>query len=458
MKKDYLFCCTLLLGVISFTACNDKNDEFDDKGNSSVLSFDGPATAFMGDSIAFSFDIAASGVKPNQTKLQLWFEETMVSERVMLTPENGKYSGKILIPYMKDREDDTVNLKLRVQNERFANAMVEKTIDIIRPKFNKLILKDKNGVGYDMLPTETPYEYAVTGEFPSELFATIESPKYGENGNEMEFGLSNGKIINGASDKIEFTSDIEGKYTVTFNTKSYEGTPFVKFAINNIEFDNNNSAVIALAQGQDVSITGLKSDYANYWVNAAFFRRVKGTDGKTLRFMGRDGKYKVSVDKELKYFRVEVMNDAGSAIADLNKGDDVIWCIGDNNIGQPSYSKNGINWSAGDKVICLAPIGNKRHQMVLEAGKSIKTDNVNFKFFLQKGWGGEFTKNKYSEMDIEPYFSIPADDGNVRGGSSALIASKFYIITVDISEGNSKAKIYTEQVDGFDEVDPLPTE
>ncbi len=467
MRKQILFCWMMAAGLLCATSCNDENDEFDDKGGCSILSFEGPEQAYMGDSISFSFKIAANGALPNQSKLQLFYEETVVSERVMLTPEAGEYSGKLLIPFIKDMEDGTVKLKLRVQNERFSNVSEEKEIAINRPKFPKLILKAEDGTAYDMLPSATdPYEYSVTSDFPSEYRAVIEVPKYGENGNPLTFGLSDGKIINGSETLIEFTADTDGEHPITFNTKSYVGTPFIKFALNDIEFttiDNSKSKVeMELKQGQDINITGLKDDYPNYWVNPAFFRIVKNTNGKTLRFMGRDGLYRVTVDKSLKYFRVEPMNADGTDVADLRKGDDAVWCIGSGSIGQPSFGKNGIGWSNnGNKVISLAPLGNGKHQLILEAGKNIKVGDINFKFFYQRDWGGEFTGDKISLIDESKWFRINVgsnDNGNILKGSAEMTSGKFYVITVDISEGDTKAKMTVEEVDGFAEVDPLPAE
>lgn len=458
MTKPILLCLMMVAGILCSTSCNDKNDEFDDKGSSSILSLTGPETAYMGDSIAFDFQISSQGVRLNQSKVQLLFGETVVSERFVLTPDAGSYSGKVLIPFMKNIPDGEVTVKLRVQNERFANAIAEKTIQIIRPQFPKLILRDAEGHTYDMLPvTGKPHTYTVTATFPSELYATIEAPKYKDAGNAMVFGSVDGKITNGVTDLINFSADLDGEYEVTFNTLTYEGTPFIKFAMNDIEFekvdDTRFKVETDFTQGQEIVITGLKADYANYWINPGFFDIVKGTNGKILRFRGRDGKYRLTVDKTLKYFRVEVMN--GGALADLNKGDDVIWTIGDGNIGQPSYTKNGINWSTGEKVICLAPIGNGKHQMVLKAGETIKVDNINFKFFYQKGWGGEFTADKISVADGSPWFAVNASDGNIKKGNASLQNGKYYIITIDISAGPTKAKMYVEEAEDFPEVDPI---
>ncbi len=464
MKKDILSSCLFLASLLSLTACHDNETEhFNEKGACKVIAFNGPEQAYMGDSISFTFQIEGNGPQMNQSKIQLFYGESIVSERFLLTPKNGEYSGKLFIPFIKDMVDGEVNLKLRIQNERYANAVSERALTVIRPKYEKLILTDSEGNSYDMLPSaDVPYEYSVTNTFPSELYATIEAPKYGENGNTIIFGSADGKITNGSAEVINFTSDTEGVYTVSFNTLTYEGSPFIKFALNDIEFEKvdetHYKVDIDLKQGQDIKITGLKADYDNYWVNPAFFRTVKGTNGKTLRFMGRDGKYRITVDKSLKYFRVEVLNNAGSGLANLNNGDDVIWCNGDNNIGQPSYSKNGINWSTGDKVICLAPIGNQRHQLILQAGKSINKNSINFKFFYQKGWGGEFTANRISLDDSSSWFRINASDGNIRDGATKLSDNKYYVITIDISEGAEKAKMYVNETDGFKEEEPLPIE
>ena len=464
MKKNNLFYCWMLIAATAgFTACHDdETKEFHDTGSCRVVSFEGPEAAYMGDSIEFSFQVEGSGIRLNQTKIQLYYGESIVSERFVLTSESGAYTGKLLIPFMQDMADGEVSLKLRVQNERFASAVAEKTITVTRPQFDKLVLTDTEGNTYDMLPTGNPYEYSVTDVFPSELYATIEAPKYGENGNAIVFGSSDGKITNGTTSAINFTSDIDGLYTVTFNTLTFEGTPFIKFALNDVEFekiDETHSKVdMMLKQGQDINITGLKNDYANYWVNPAFFRKVKGTDGKTLRFMGRDGAYRVTVDKSLKYFRVEVMKDDFSAVGVL-PGEDVIWANGNGDIGQPSFSKNGVNWSTGDKVICLAPLGGGKHQLILEAGATIKSNSVNFKFYNQKGWGGEFTADKISIADGSSWFRVDTqENGNIKAGSTSLQDGKFYVITLDISEDVNKAKMSVDEVDGFEEVDPLPAE
>lgn len=457
--KRQISLCLMMATFLGVTSCNDKKQDFDDTGNSSVISLSGPESAYMGDSIAFNFQIGSSDARLNQSKVQLLFDKTIVSERVMLTPNEGNYTGKIAIPFMKNIPDGTIKVKLRIQNERFSSVTSEIDIKISRPQYSKLVLRDNQGKAHDMLPVVgQPHTYAVTDIFPGELFATIEAPKYGENGNEMVFGNVDGKISNGSDEEINFSGDIDGEYKVTFNTLTYEGTPFIKFAINDIGFekidDYKYKVETEFKMGQTISITGLKGDYAQYWINPAFFSKVKGTNGTLLKFKGKDGKYRLTVDKTLKYFRVETM--VGNALAELSKGHDVVWCIGDAGIGQPSFSKNGIGWTAGEKDICLTPIGNGRHQLVLETGKTLKKDVFTFKFFYQRGWGAEFTTDKISLIDKSPWFAISPTEpasGNFVKGSKSIVDGKFYIITVDISAGNNKAKMSVEEMSDFEEVD-----
>lgn len=460
-KRTAFVSCLLIAALLGVTSCNDKNTEFDDKGSAEALSLTTPSSTYMGDSIDCSFSIAGSGVSLNQSKLQVWFGDSLVSERMITTPETGDYSGKIFFPFMKDIPDGDVKVKLRVQNERFASDTLVNSVKVVRPLFDHLALTTADGQTYEMTPVAgAPYTYAYTGTFPDDFYATIMAPKYGDNGNEIVFGSVDGKITNGVTDPINFTSDIDGTQTVTFNTLTYAGSPFTPFAINGTDFqkidDTHFKVEGNFTQGEDINITGLKQDYANYWINPAFFDKVAGTDGKTLRFRAATGNYRITCDKNLKYFKVEAMNAAMTDLADLEKGDDVIWCDGDGNIGQPSYSKNGINWSWADKEICLAPMGGGVHQLILKKGETI--NSANFKFFYTRKSGSlEFTADKISLVDGSTWFRVnpgPSDSGNIQGGSTPTVSGRYYIITVDMSEGITKTKMSVKEVASIPEVAP----
>ncbi len=457
-KRISPFLMTGALFLFGLTSCNDKNDDYDEVGRSTVVSLDGPSTAFMGDSLSFSFKIADDGnIQLNTSKIQVVYGEEIVSERIMVTPKSGEYSGKVLLPFIKDVNDGDVTIQLRIQNERFANDVKTKEISINRPIFPYLTLKSADLGDIQMSPvTGQPHLYSVSGNFPSEFRAYIEAPKYGENGNKMTFGNVDGKITNGVTSFIEFTADTEDGYELTFNTHTFVGTPFIKFAVNDIEFekvnDNEHKVEMEFTQGQEIEITGLKDDYVNYWIDPSFFKIKRGTDKKVLIFRAMTDKYRFTVNKSLKYFMIEPM--IGSALSTFNTttAEGAIWCIGDGNVGRPSYSANGVNWTE-NRAFALAPLGDKKHLLVLEAGKNIHVTNVNYKFFAQKGWGWEFTQPRISFADDNPWFTIPASDGNIRKGSvSRLTAGKFYHILVDVSAGPTSAKITVTEEDEIEEI------
>lgn len=460
MKKHFLL-CLMAASLICMSSCNDKNDEYDDVGKSTIVSLEGPANAYMGDSIAFTFNVSDDGGIPLSTsKIQLFYGDEIVSERIVLTGKSGVYTGKILVPLMKNIPDGDAVLKVRVQNARYASDVKEMDVAVSRPSYPYLLLKTEEGGEYRMTPVSgKPYAYAVTGKFKTEQNAYIIAPKFGENGNEMPFGNLDGKIMNGIKTNIEFTADTDGEYEITFNTLTFEGTPFIKFALNDNEFnkqdDNNWFVDMDLEQGQEIQITGLKSDYANYWIDPSFFDIKKNTNKKVLVFRAMNGKYKVTVNKSMKYFNVELLNGADLSSFDKDKGEGALWMLGGGGIGKPSYVAYGVNWDPG-KGFCATPMGKGKYQLILEAGRNINPDEVNFKYFGQKGWGFEMTSAYVTTTT--PYLRInpgPSDDGNIFSGEKKFVAGKFYIVDLELPSGfpSSPGVITIEEVDQIPEVE-----
>lgn len=75
MKKHYLL-CLMVASIIGVSSCNDKNDEYDDVGQSTIVSLEGPKSVYMGDSIAFTFNVADDGEIPLSTSKSSYFMET----------------------------------------------------------------------------------------------------------------------------------------------------------------------------------------------------------------------------------------------------------------------------------------------------------------------------------------------------------------------------------------------
>lgn len=451
--------------LIGLSSCNDKNDEYNDVGQASIVNVNAPSKAYMGDSIAISFNVSDNGnIQLSNSKLQLLYGDSIVSERIMITGNSGEYTGKILIPLLKNIPDGTASLKLRVLNARYAKD--EKTVDIAvsRPVYPFLLLKTADGKEYKMTAVSgAANTYAVKGTFASEQKAYIVAPKYGDNGNEITFGNADGKITEGVTNNIEFTADTDGAYEITFNTLTFEGTPFVKFALNDNEFikkdDNHWYVNMQLTQNQEIKITGLKSDYSNYWIDPTFFSIKKNTNRKTLLFRGITGKYKITVNKGLKYFNVEKMNGESLENFDVNTGKGTLYTFGGGGIGKPSYMVNAVNWdpyNSEDRPLNLVQLTEKKYQLILEAGRNINPYDVNFKFFGQKGWGTEITSAYYTTTS--PFFRInpgPNDNGNIYSGSQTMTSGKFYIITLTLPDKfpASPAIMTCDEADSIPEVE-----
>ena len=314
----------MALSLIGMTSCKDEIDQFDDHGSSTIVSFAGTEKAYMGDSITFDFEVKSGGVKINQAKVQLYYGEEMVSEAFYSLKADGKYSGKVLAPYQKNTPDGEAKVILRIQNERFSNDSKEMTVAIERPKYQTLKLVAANGKEYTMTPVpDKEYEYKAREAFPLDMEASIVAPAYSDGtgnpylqGNELKFGMDNGKIALNSTKGIGFETTgygEDGKYEITFNTLTFEGSPFPKFGVRFdtqnkfLEFDGSGNVFYIETEFKKddiIKISGVKEEYADYWKNPTWFDLVK-EDETLLHFRGRDGKYKLTLNKGMNAIMME---------------------------------------------------------------------------------------------------------------------------------------------------------
>ena len=430
---------------MGMTSCKDEINQFDDHGSASIISFTGSEKAYMGDSIAFDFEVKSQGYKINQAKVQLYYGEEMVSEAFYSLKSDGKYSGKVLAPYMKDIPNGDSKVILRVQNERFSSESREITLPVERPRFKNLKLIAANGTEYIMTPVSgKEYEYSVRSNFPLDMEAYIVAPAYIDNvnspylkGNELTFGMDNGRIVLNSTKKIGFETtsyDKDGQYEISFNTLTFEGTPFPKFGL---RFDTQNKFMEFNGSGNIFSIetefkkddiiklSGIKTEYPELWKNPTWFDFVK-EDELLLHFRGRDGRYRFTLDKGMKAIMMEQIEKASSS---SNQNATAMWVIGNNKIGFPSFAQNNINWNTG-KGFNLVPLTDTKYELVMLVGQNIDAENVNFKFFGQKGWGLEWVgPGAYAIKEGENYIKY-ASDGNFNS-KDKWPNSKYVVMTIE---------------------------
>lgn len=397
--------------------------------------------ACFGDSLRFTINASDAEVPLSTLRTQLFFGDEMVSEKVIRTKNNGSdYTGAVYVPYLANIPDGRATLRVILQNINFTKTELEYEVMITHPEYPSLTFVAEDGMEYIMLPQEK-YVYSFRERLPQELKGYIKAPKYGENGNELTFGYESSMIKVGAESPIPFSNSNPGKYTVSFNTFTFEGAPFTKLMFDNNLFesvdDTHAEVNMNLSQGQSISPAGFPN-FSDWWIDPDYFTRE--ADG-TLTFLPQSGSYKVIADLGMQYFRVYPLN--GSNPATLNEdGTGAVWAIGAG-VGKPSVGSNEVGWTT-ENALALAPVGDRKYQLTLVAGQTVKSDAINFKFFHQMGWGGEFGGDALtSTSDIVKVGT--GEDGHDNGNlyladGKQLEPNHVYIFTVDLS-GGAKAGV-----------------
>ncbi len=423
----------MLLGAAAlFSACND--DELA-PGNPVMNVTGNLGQACFGDSLAFTVNASDPEVPLSTIHAELYFGDELVSEEVIRTKVSGAdYSGKILVPYYANIPDGKATLRLTLQNIHFTTTEQLYEVSVTHPDYPQLTFLTEDGEEY-VMQRDARNEYSVTQRFAAEMRGKIVAPAMGENGNEIVFGYENSEIKPGADGSIPFSNGAPGRYTISFNTFTFEGSPFVVMSLNGQQLeaiDETTSAVdMNLAKG-DVLIPEGFPDFNDWWINPDYF--VKNADG-SLTFNAYQGNYRIIADTKMQYFRVYKL--MGSDPATLNEdGTGAAWIIGDG-IGHPSLS-NAVGWTT-EKALCMAPTGEKTYQMTVVGGKTVAVDAINFKFFGQMGWGVELTG-----ADLVSKSSLigvgTGDNGHDNGNlfledGVVLQDNGVYVITLDLTQG-----------------------
>ncbi len=439
MKRNILF-FSVLLALVGFVACEDDETIVGDP----TLTVESNLTAaHFGDSISFTATVADDEVPLSTLKAQLFFGDEMVEETVIRTKTNGQYTGKIYVPFHKDIPNGTGRLKFVVQNIEF--AIEEQTYDVAlsRPEYPSVTLVTAEG-DYSMEKVDD-YLYAVTAMFPQKVKGYIKAPAINNAGNDMTFGWSSGEITEGTDTDITFSSYAAGEYEIFFNILTYQAGPFISLEFAGHEMvmvDENNYKVEAeLEQDQVIELDGIPN-LEDWWIDPDYF--ADNGDG-TLTFKAISGKYRVTANFSNEYFVVESMS--GNDLATLQSdGSGALWIIGEG-IGKPSLA-NQVGWNT-DKALCLAQISPKVYQVTVVGGESIDSNSINFKFFHQKGWGGEYTNanlSTTSDIVLVGDGENGRDPGNLGFADGiTLTQGATYVFEVDITAGLENAVLSVTQ-------------
>lgn len=436
MKKIKYWMSALIVSL-ALVSCTNEVVEPQQEGNPAMQIENQFANVHFGDILPFEVTVN-DDVPLSTLTAKLYFGEEEVSKTIIRTKENGQYTGSIAIPYGKNIPDGTATLEFILINTTMKKTSQTFDVPVKRASYPYLILVTEEA-SYPMVPTGQPNEYAATSAFPTtELPAYIKTPVLDPKGREILFGWDNGEggVAEGSSNNIPFVSPEGGTYSVTFNTRTLKASPFFEVVLNgqnmNMIDKDNYQLDIDLTQGEEITFVGLN----NWWVDPDFFAE----EGEKMTFVPISGRYRVTANLPLNYLKVEALIGSNEATLQPD-GTGAIWIIG-TDVGKPSVAKNEVGWNT-DKALCMAPVGNKKYQLTVVGGETVSVNSINFKFFHQKGWGGEYGSESLttgSDIIFVGNGSNGRDNGNlgiVEG--KTLTAGKTYLFTVDVSGGISNA-------------------
>lgn len=426
----------LFLTLATVVACQEDTTYPLGGGNPTLTVAELATSAHFGDSVSFTVAVADDGTELSTLKTQLYFSGDIVGETIIRTKGYGNYTGKIAVPFYKDIPNGNAELRFIVENVGMVKVEETKELTLTRPDFPYLNLVTETET--IRLERVAANQYAVTKELPQKVKGYIQAPAFGTNGNVINFGWENETVIQSSTQQIPFSYLSPGEYSITFNTLTYEASPFQSYMVNGVEMrmldDSHYTADLSLTTDQEIVFTDFPS-MESWWLDVDFLRNDNGQ----LRFNAAPGKYRITADFDRNYFIVEAM--AGDNLATLNAdGTGAIWIIGEG-VGKPNLN-NQVGWTT-EKALCLAPIGGKKYRITLVGGQSIASNTINFKFFHQKGWGGEF---KNDGLSTSSDIILVGDGANGRDPGNLgihvgkqLVNGTTYVLTVDLSAGNDQA-------------------
>jgi len=438
MKRyTYLICALFLATCLS--SCGDDDPAVGYPVVDIKTNFE---AALFGDSLSFTFHASDEEVPLSTLKAELYYGDELVSETVIRTRTNSDYTGKIYIPYFPNVANGTATLKFILQNINFTKSEKEYNLPLSRPDFPYLTLVTRENE-YRMERTGL-YEYAVTDAFPQNLSAYIKAPAVGPQGNEILFGWGDERSITENENGYIPFSGVGSEYTVTFNTLTYEASPFTSLSFNGEEMEmideNTYQIEKTLSQGSIISITGIEG-FDSWWINPDYFTR---NSNGTLTLVPVDARYRITLDLATRYLKAEVLN--GTEQASLNnQGHGALWLMGWG-VGKPSLDYQ-FGWEPGF-AYCVPEASSQVYRVVLVGGpengsvfgQTIRVDYISCKFFHQNDWGGEINSAELTP-GTEAYLIINGDGNLELAEGVTLEENATYILTVDLTNGNQNAVI-----------------
>ena len=428
MNKIFKIATLALAGTIAFAACKEEPVlRLTDVGPEMTVNSCTEST-YMGADVKFSVDVNDSEFALSTLKAWLYYDETKVNELTIRTKENGTYEGAVQAPLYAKIPDGIATIVFAAQNVGMGLTYDTLYVSLKRPDFPTLTLKTEEGAEYTLEKKPSTYIYEITADFPAKVKGVLVTPAINDEGDVITIGWDGSALSASKDASIPYNAGLAGKYTIWADLQFLTTSPVGGKA------DLQN--VSRYTQGQDMAFGDLV-DLNNWTLDYDFFN--VNDDFTQVKFRAVDGLYKFNYDTENMWIKVEPMANDSDLLSLSEDGSGAPWVIG-SNFGKPVI---GPGWNTEDGAYPMAQVAEKVYQFTLSAPGQVAVSGADFKFFHQKGWGGEFVKADYAEVNIAPAFDM-TDSGNIQG--KEVKGGKSYKFTLDLTGGVKAAKLSCEEV------------
>ena len=417
----------LLAGALAFASCKKEPEmlKFTDVGPDMTIVSQTEST-YMGADVKFTVDIKDKEFALSTLKAALYYDETKVSDLTIRTKEYGEYEGVLHAPLYKDIPDGIASIVLTAQNVGMGLSYDTLYVELKRPNFQTVNLVDESGAEIAMTKT-ADYTYEYEGNFPALFKAKVVTPAINDEGEVVTLGYD-GTYLSSLKDAyVPFSAGVPGKFKITVDLMSLKAAPLGKGDV---------VSVAEYKQGQKMDFGSLV-DFNNWTLDYDYF--IVNEDFTEATFRAVDGLYKMQYDTKAMNIKVEPMANETDVLTLSADGSGAPWVIG-SGVGKPAI---GPSWNTTDGAYPMAQVAEKVYQFTLSCPGQLSS-TADFKFFHQKGWGGEFVKSDYAEINLAPAFDM-TDSGNIQGKN--VLPGVGYKITLDLTGGVKAAKVSYEEVE-----------
>lgn len=437
MIMNRIYKTLIALSALAVVTSCYKEPEFEFAQTGPDLTVTCDESALMGGEIDFVADIYDDSYPLSVLKVELYWDLELgeaVSEVELRAKTEGSHLGTLPVPFEKDLNDGIAAVVFKAVNTHLGETCDTAYVAISRPDFETLTLRSGSWNRTMSKVEGEAYGYSYTGTIPSAFEPYIITPEIDGSGTELTFGWNGMEIVLNGNMPIPF--DVLGSGTITFNTKTFEGTPFVDIKVNGQQADPASNgtykAVASVKKGDKIGVTGVEGWPESWYVDPDHFT-VK--DGE-IYFNAVEGFYSFELNTEYNFVTVRRVKADGSPATYDAEGAITFMGWG---VAHPVMT-NQIGWENG-LYLTLAEIEDGVFQFSGKAveetdgttlGGAWRYDYLSFKFFGQAGWGAEYGTVTLTE-EAKKYIAAP---GNIElaTGVNLELGAEYVMTVTDCSE------------------------